>query len=111
MKKYLDLLRVKQWVKNAFIFLPYFFDGNTLDSSTIMNLMLGFFAFSGVTSSIYVLNDIIDRRDDENHPLKKHRPIAAKKITLKRAGIIGILVLSISLIYFLILSVMLYSLF
>ena len=100
MKKYLNLLRVKQWVKNSFIFLPYFFDGNTLDSSTIVNLMLGFFAFSGVTSSIYVLNDIIDRKDDENHPLKKHRPIAAKKITLKRAGIIGILVLCTSLIYF-----------
>ena len=100
MKKYLNLLRVKQWVKNSFIFLPYFFDGNTLDSSTIVNLMLGFFAFSGVTSSIYVLNDIIDRKDDENHPLKKHRPIAAKKITLKRAGIIGISVLCTSLIYF-----------
>ena len=63
-------------------------------------MLIGFLAFSCVTSAICVLNDIIDREDDENHPLKKHRPIAAKEITLKHAGLIGILIGSISLTYF-----------
>ena len=100
MKKYLKLLRVNQWIKNIFIFLPFFFDGTKIDFLIWINLLIGFLAFSCVTSAIYVLNDIIDREDDENHPIKKHRPIAAKEITLKHAGLIGILIGSISLTYF-----------
>ena len=90
MKKYLKLLRVNQWIKNIFIFFPFFFAGNTTDLQIWLSLLRGFLAFSCVTSAIYVLNDIIDRKEDENHPLKRHRPIASKEITVKNAGLIGI---------------------
>lgn len=102
MKKYLKLLRVNQWIKNTFIFLPLFFDGTAVSFPKWMNLLKGFLAFSCITSAIYVLNDITDRDEDKNHPLKKYRPIASKEITLKHAGLIGILIGFIGLIYFLI---------
>ena len=102
MKKYLKLLRVNQWIKNIFIFLPIFFAGNTIDFQMWLSLSGGFLAFSFVTSAIYVLNDIIDRKEDENHPLKRHRPIASKQILVKNAGLIGISVCCIGLGYFLI---------
>lgn len=102
MKKYLKLLRVNQWIKNIFIFLPIFFAGKTIDFQIWISLSGGFLAFSCATSAIYVLNDIIDRKEDENHPLKRYRPIASKQITVKIAGFIGITVGGIGLGYFLI---------
>ncbi|MBE1489793.1 UbiA prenyltransferase family protein [Plantactinospora soyae] len=44
-------------------------------------------AFSVAASLIYVLNDIADRRLDRTHPVKRHRPIAAGRITVPVAGL------------------------
>ena len=102
MKKYLNLLRVNQWIKNITIFFPFFFAGNIIDFQIFINLLNGFLAFSFVTSSIYVLNDIIDRREDENHQIKRNRPIASKEIKVINAGFIGFTIGWAGLGYFLI---------
>ena len=100
MKTFVKLLRINQWIKNTFIYLPFFFDSSSFDLFIWIDLFLGFFAFSFIASGIYVLNDFLDREDDENHPVKKYRPIAAKEITLKNAGFIGILFGLTGLSYF-----------
>jgi len=51
--------------------------------------------FSGITSSIYFLNDIIDVSRDKLHPFKKYRPIASGKLPIPLAffiSVIGILI-------------------
>jgi len=49
------------------------------------------------TSSLYLINDIIDLPNDRLHPLKKNRPIASGKIPLPVALFIAILGIFLSL--------------
>lgn len=76
----IKLIRVHQWVKNLFIFLPAFF-GQALNSSTFLELGLGFLCFSLLASSVYIFNDIVDAPADRLHNEKKSRPIAAGTIS------------------------------
>jgi decaprenyl-phosphate phosphoribosyltransferase len=83
MKKILaviKLLRVHQWTKNAFIFLPAFF-GHHFDSrQQIINCVTAFLGFSLVASSVYIFNDYLDIEVDQAHPTKKERPLASGTI-------------------------------
>ena len=82
------LLRVKDWAKNLFLFIPLFFSTQLFNTDKFTNLIIGFFAFSFVASAIYILNDYRDIEDDRNHPEKKKRPLAAGKIKKSTAIII-----------------------
>lgn len=77
MKHYIKLVRPKDWAKNAFLFIPLFFAGQLFDFSRIEHLIAGFFAFSFVASTVYILNDYRDMEDDRKHPVKRNRPLAA----------------------------------
>lgn len=88
MKTAIKLLRVKQWIKNAFVFLPAFFGGVFFEVDSI-TLLLGFFAFSLLASSIYIINDLKDAESDKRHPKKRNRPIASGKIKPLQALIIA----------------------
>jgi decaprenyl-phosphate phosphoribosyltransferase len=70
------LIRVRQWVKNLFIFIPSFFAGSLFNLVELQSLLVGFVAFSLVASGIYIINDYQDRHIDKLHPKKKLRPIA-----------------------------------
>ena len=98
---FLQLIRIKQWIKNFVIFLPVFFAGNKIEYSIYINLIQAFIAFSFITSAVYILNDIIDREGDINHPIKKYRPIAANKIKVKVAGFNGVLLGFFGVLYLL----------
>ena len=85
MKYYISSLRPKQWIKNTFIFAALFFSKNFFKPDLVILYILGFICFSMLTSSIYLINDILDKEADKLHPKKKIRPIAAGKINLKNA--------------------------
>ena len=77
---YIKLLRVKEWAKNSFLFLPLFFAGDIFNPDALLRLLVGFVAFSFIASSIYILNDYRDREADSQHPEKKNRPLASGKV-------------------------------
>jgi 4-hydroxybenzoate polyprenyltransferase len=81
----LKQLRVYQWSKNLLLFVPALTSHQLLSSGVFMNAIQGFFAFSLLASSIYVLNDIVDIDYDRKHPKKKNRPIAAGDLSIFRA--------------------------
>lgn len=85
MKHVIRLLRVKQWIKNLFVFLPLFFAGEFLNTSLLIGSLLAFFAFSFTSSIIYILNDHKDIEKDRLHPVKKNRPLANGDISKKNA--------------------------
>ena len=80
LKTYLNLIRVRQWVKNLFLFIPLFFAGHFFYSQEWFTVLAGAFAFSLVASGIYILNDYRDRAVDRLHPRKKFRPLASGEI-------------------------------
>ncbi|MEO8664613.1 MAG: decaprenyl-phosphate phosphoribosyltransferase [Ignavibacteria bacterium] len=99
--KLIELCRPKQWIKNLFVFAPILFAGSLLDFPLLFQNILAFIAFCGISSSIYVLNDIIDVESDRAHKKKRYRPIAAGDVSIAHAKILfGFLLLLTALICF-----------
>lgn len=83
MLAYIKLIRLKQWTKNLFIFIPVFFAGTLFKSLGLYTeLALGFLSFSFTASAIYIFNDYLDRETDRKHPKKKLRPLASGKASV-----------------------------
>ncbi|MFB9119626.1 decaprenyl-phosphate phosphoribosyltransferase [Bergeyella porcorum] len=96
MTKYLKLLRVEQWVKNAFVFLPLFFSGNFFQEGLLLQSIYAFMVFSLTASCIYIVNDYSDIEADKKHPEKKYRPLASGVISKPLAlSILASLILGI----------------
>ena len=75
------LMRPHHWIKNLFLFLPLFFAGEAFHINKLLDTTIGFFAFSLIASSIYVLNDYMDIEADRLHPQKCNRPLAAGTVS------------------------------
>jgi decaprenyl-phosphate phosphoribosyltransferase len=101
MKKYLKLLRVEQWVKNLFVFVPLFFSGNIKNLDLLTKSIFAFIIFSLAASVVYILNDYNDIEADRKHPEKRRRPLASGAISKSTAiGIlIGLIILDVALVF------------
>ena len=97
MKKYISLIRVRQWYKNILVFLALFFSGNLFNPSMIISSVLAFFSLSFMSSAGYIINDLIDLKKDQCHPEKKTRPLASGKICKTNAVIMVLILFSFSL--------------
>jgi 4-hydroxybenzoate polyprenyltransferase len=95
---YLRLLRLAQWLKNGFIFLPLVFSQNLGHSDFFMKAVFAFFSFSFMSSAIYIINDIHDRGEDQYHPEKKIRPLASGQVKPATAAMISFVLLASSLL-------------
>lgn len=102
--KYLKLMRIKHYVKNLLVFCPLLFSGELLNIKIFLHTIIGFFAFSLVSSAVYIVNDICDVEKDKLHPAKRNRPIASGDISKKKASIIAVISFTISVLLQIILS-------
>ena len=89
----IKLLRVKDWAKNLFLFIPLFFSGELFDRTIYIPLLLGFLAFCFVASSIYIINDLRDIEDDKKHPEKSLRPLASGSVSKTVAVVLSVVLL------------------
>ena len=92
MKNYLKLMRVHHYLKNILIFLPLVFSQNLLNIDLLIKTIFGFFAFSILSSIVYVINVIQDVEKDRKHPTKCKRPIASGAVSVKEARILAIII-------------------
>lgn len=97
-RNFLRLFRIKQWLKNSFVFAALFFSGQFFRADKLLLTTLAFIAFCLISSSVYIFNDIVDCEKDKLHPQKKDRPLAAGIIKIHSAAIYGILFLCGSLL-------------
>ncbi len=88
MKDYCKLIRIKHWLKNGLVFLPLFFSINLLNKGMLLNSILAFIVFSITSSIVYITNDLEDVEKDKKHPIKKDRPLASGRVSIKEAKII-----------------------
>lgn len=91
LKAIIKEMRIHQWIKNLFVFIPLVFDRQLFLLTSFSRVLLGFFLFSLVSSSVYFINDIMDIEADRKHPKKKNRPIASGEISISLGWIIGAL--------------------
>lgn len=97
LKAMIQLMRPKQWIKNAFVLAALMFSVKFTDPIALWLSLLGVLCFCMVSSLIYILNDVIDCEKDRHHPKKKHRPIAAGVITKGEAYVLMALLVPLSL--------------
>lgn len=81
----LRLLRPHQWVKNAFVAAPLFFTPEAVNAGSIVLVFAGMVCFCALSSGVYILNDYLDREADRQHPVKRHRPLAAGTVSVPTA--------------------------
>ena len=92
----LKTMRPKQWAKNVFLLAPLVFDRKLTNLDAIASIIGGVFAFSLLSSAVYIINDIADVEADRLHPVKKDRPIAAGRLPIPIALAFAALLLLVS---------------
>ncbi|MEP0828621.1 MAG: decaprenyl-phosphate phosphoribosyltransferase [bacterium] len=86
----IKLIRPSHWVKNGVVLAGLIFAGKAETPPLLQNALLAFVAFCLLSSAVYVLNDLVDRKRDRMHPLKKNRPIASGKVSSAKAVIVAV---------------------
>ena len=88
-KSYLKLFRIKQWIKNGFVFCALIFSRSFTNTDNILITIKAFMAFCIVSSFVYIINDASDIEKDRMHPVKKNRPLASGKVSIKEGYILA----------------------
>ena len=91
LKNIFKLLRPQQWMKNGVVLAGLIFSGQAANPAYQNISLLTLVVFCFLASAVYTLNDIVDINRDRQHPLKKNRPLAAGKISVATAGVIGLI--------------------
>ncbi|MGV8934394.1 MAG: decaprenyl-phosphate phosphoribosyltransferase [Gallionellaceae bacterium] len=81
----LRLMRPHQWVKNTFVLTGLLFGHAWHSPNLVLHALMAFVAFCLISSTIYIINDIVDLEQDKLHPSKRKRPLPAGKISIASA--------------------------
>src|SRR5260370_2041992 len=89
--KILKLIRPKQWIKNFAVFPALVFTGQLFNLPLLIKVLLAFVVFCGLSSAVYVINDIFDIQKDRMHPFKKFRPLANRDLSIPYALVVFVI--------------------
>lgn len=94
-------LRPGQWTKNLFVFAALVFAQRLTETDAVVNAVVAFFVFCALSSTVYLVNDVLDREQDRRHPLKADRPVASGELSpalaLAAAAILGVAAMIVAL--------------
>ncbi len=90
-------MRPKQWAKNVFVWPALFFDGRLFELPSLLRVGAAFAIFCGISSAIYLINDLVDMEQDRQHPQKRNRPLASGALPPVVAMVAALLLLVICL--------------
>ena len=97
MNSFLNLIRIKHYIKNLLIFAGLVFTFQLFNYSALLKVSITFIYFCIASSAVYIFNDIIDLEYDKKHPHKKHRPLPSGQISKYSAIILLVLFYILSL--------------
>jgi decaprenyl-phosphate phosphoribosyltransferase len=85
-------MRPHQWVKNLFVAAPLVFARLVGDEHAALRTAAAFGIFCLLSSTVYLVNDLVDLEKDRAHPVKRRRPIASGALSPGVArGLAGVL--------------------
>lgn len=82
-------MRPHQWVKNAFVLAPLFFAQAFWELDLLVRGVAAAVLFCLMAGTVYLINDIADRKKDQRHPTKRHRPIPSGQLPVKTAKMVA----------------------
>jgi len=96
-KALITTMRPRQWLKNTIIFAALVFDRqlSTGNWPAVLRTFLGFVIFCLLSGVVYVINDIADMEADQQHPIKKKRPLASGELSVNVAKGFAIITLAL----------------
>ena len=89
-------LRPHQWTKNLFVLGPVAFSGGLESAETVWRGGLALVTFIAASGAVYLMNDIVDRERDRQHPVKKHRPLASGQLGVRAAATVAFALAALS---------------
>ena len=104
-RSHIQIARPGHWIKNVFV-LPGILVAVSIDRSTLtplllLHIIIGLLSVCLVTSSNYVINEILDASSDREHPTKRNRAVPSGRINISLAYVqwiaLGIAGIGISL--------------
>lgn len=78
-------IRPKEWIKNLFVYAPLVFAQKLFEPHSLLLATGAFGVFCMMSSAVYVINDLMDIREDREHPVKRLRPIPSGALSLDLA--------------------------
>lgn len=93
-----EALRPAQWVKNGFVFAALIFSQSLFVWERTERVALAALLFCLNSSAFYLLNDVLDAREDRQHPGKSSRPVASGRLSPQVALAVAILLAAGSLV-------------
>jgi 4-hydroxybenzoate polyprenyltransferase len=75
----LKTMRPRQWTKNVLLLAAVVFDRQVSWShpTPLLRSIAGIIVFCLISSTVYIINDLVDVEADRRHPVKRNRPIAS----------------------------------
>lgn len=74
-------MRLKQWTKNGFVLAGLIFDGKLFNPAMVAAALVVMLGFCLISSSVYILNDLVDIEKDRLHPRKRLRPLPSGQLS------------------------------
>ena len=74
---FIELLRPRQWVKNAFVLVGLIFGHAYREHAMLIAALSATGAFCLASGAVYALNDARDAAQDRDHPDKRDRPVGS----------------------------------
>ena len=88
----LKTMRPKQWTKNIFLFAALIFDEKLFIPELLAKTVAAFALFCLISSTVYLINDLVDIEKDRQHPAKRHRPLASGQLKPSAALVAAVLI-------------------
>lgn len=93
-KSFIKIMRPHQYYKNSLIGICLVFAGELFNISSYLKLTIGFVVLCFISSSGYIINDILDIEKDKKHPDKKSRPLPSGELS-KFQALTGLIILNL----------------
>lgn len=89
LRGHLKIARVDHWIKNVFV-IPGIVVAISIDRSRLTailpwHILIGLLSVCVVTSSNYVINEVLDAPFDREHPIKGKRPVPSGQVSIPLA--------------------------
>lgn len=97
MSALIEALRPNQWIKNLSLFAAAILTGQLFNTEVFLASMWAFVCFCLLSSSSYLINDLLDIDKDRLHPVKKNRPLARGAISKKDAVLVSVMLAMLGL--------------
>jgi 4-hydroxybenzoate polyprenyltransferase len=78
----LSAMRPHQWSKNLLVFVSILIAQNYTNISLLLSTIVAFISFCLCSSSVYLINDLLDLEADRRHGEKCYRPFASGRVPL-----------------------------